>query len=212
MVKANHLDSPQSGFEIVSIDNGCSSSTVGATASGTTHAIHHRLHQHTRNISSSTSSQASSTTSTNLIADWASSSSSRGLSIDNLEEPTTQLKWGTQDEDLIHRNLSDHLSSSEDFEEDDERIKLLCGDDPEDWPQVDTGQKKERHQATILSPAIVGSNNRRRRILPKPSKIIQKVRRKFNWPLMIILAVILIVTLSLSQLNDYQYGSGKRIM
>lgn len=209
MVKATNLDSPQSGCDVtLSFGN--------AVLKGD------RPHQHSRNISSCDSSQSSSTASTNVIADWgsvtvscasslSSSSSSRG--------PENRLqsdfgdsipKWAQKD-DLNHPNLSSgpvtSASSSDDFD-DDERIKLLCGDNPEDWRFP-----KESSLGQIYPSGDGGgaNNNRRRRLFPKLTKVLHKLRRKFNCPLVLALAVILVLALSLSQFHDYPYRSGERL-
>lgn len=214
MVKANHVESPQQsniqscGREAA--ENGCYAGAGTGTGTGGVSG-----HHHTRNVSSSGSSQASSV-STNLTADWGSvsttsltsSSSSvtagqtHSLHSDFSDSKLSKL-W--HKDDLIQ---SDHhtsaSSSSEEYGGDDERIKLLCGDDVEDW-QDGTGQR------AVLSLPGITTTNRRRRIFPKLAKILHKVRRKLNWQLVLLLAMILVVAVSMSQLNDYQHSSGEQI-
>lgn len=195
MVRANHLDSPPScndDFPSRLHDNGCT------TAQNPVPGRHHR---HT---------SSSSTASTNPVADWSTgvslssassvtSTGSSGFSSSHVHglngDFGEKLKWSSSSDrnDLIHSNLS---SSSEDYG-DEERIKLLCGDPDtaEEWPEEGKG---------VASVSV----SRRRRIFPKLTKILYKVRRKLNWQLMLFLAVILVVFLSMSQLNEYQYKSG----
>lgn len=193
MVKAIQVDSPQqTNIEVTrqTTDAGCYSSTS---------PIEDAL-GHTRNISSSGSSQASSSASTNIAADWGSvSTTSITSSISSTGAGDPKLKWNKSD----LSNSSEPTSSSEDYGDDDERIKLLCGDDPDDWPVMDPGQGA--HNAHLASPQVHIS--RRRTIYPKLAKILHKVRRKLNWQLTLLLALILVVAISMSQLNDYQHSS-----
>lgn len=211
MVRANHLDtSPPSRNELTSrIDgNGCSSE--GGLVPG-------RTHQHTRN----TSSSASSTASTNPIADWGSVStavslssassvtSSASCSVDSADKR----RWTTEKPDLIQSNLSEpNHSSSEDYyydddDEDEERIKLICGDpDTEDWADHTSDDAPSKGAGAGTGPVAVACT-RRRRIFPKLAKVLHKVRRKLNWQLVLFLALILIVFLSMTQINEYQYKS-----
>lgn len=195
MVRANHLDSPPSCDDFPSRlhDNGCTNQNSIAPG---------RHHRHT-------SSSASSTASTNPVADWGSlslssassvtSTGSSGFSSSHVHglngDFGEKLKWSSSSDrnDLIHSNLS---SSSEDYG-DEERIKLLCGD-------PDTAEEWTEDGKGVASASVC----RRRRIFPKLTKILYKVRRKLNWQLMLFLAVILVVFLSMSQLNEYQYRSG----
>lgn len=190
MVRANHLDSPQSSSEVTNhIDNGC---TIGA-------------HTHVRNASSSASSAGSS--STTPLVDWgsmsfSSTSSLNGQSLQGDFPYGKNPQWSTQ-EDLIHSYTSNPTSSSA-SEVDDEQIKLLCGEDLDGWPAGTNGQW------SLQPPPHPLANNRRRKFIPKLPKVLQKVRRRFNWQLLLALVVLFAMGLSMSRYNDYQFSSGKR--
>lgn len=205
MVKANHLDA-------CLIENECP---------GTAVRMGHG--KHTRVVSSSASSVASSTgSSTNPLADWSTITCS---SSENTCSDLVDKHWHSNKHDLIHAKLasvpnsvlttSSSSSLSESFE-DEEQIKLLCGDDDDedhnDWPEVDTGRKRAHDNGRSSSSSSGQYSTRRRRFFPKLVKLLHKFRRKLNWQLFLFVAVLLVVFLSMSQLNEYQYRVCECIM
>lgn len=208
MVKANHLDA-------CLIENECPASSS---------SVRMGPGKHTRVISSSASSVASSSgSSTNPLADWSTitCSSSENTGCSDLADK----HWHSNNKhDLIHAaklasipnsglTTSSSSSLSESFE-DEEQIKLLCGDDNDedhdDWPEVDTGRKRAHDNGRSSSGGQFST--RRRRIFPKLVKLLHKFRRKLNWQLFLFVAVLLVVFLSMSQLNEYQYRVCECIM
>lgn len=94
---------------------------------------------------------------------------------------------------------SSSSSFSDDFE-DDEHIKLLCGDhvQEEDFLDLDG----------IHRTSSSHCSSRRRRIFTW-TQLGNKFRRKLNWQLFLFVAVLLVVFLCMSQLNEYEYKAGE---